>query len=114
MSEVWSRLEEVFCIHPGGQLLSGFEAVRKSWADIISAADPPVIDYRVMHIRVAGELAVHLVEEQIRPSGSQAHHARVLATNVYARENERWHMLSHHASLPLIGPAKVETVRKMH
>ena len=34
MMEVWAEDEEIVCVHPGGERLVGYDAVRSSWAQI--------------------------------------------------------------------------------
>ncbi len=114
MRRVWSESPEVYCIHPGGQLLNGFQDVESSWIEIFSSADPPMIEEKLLHYRSGGDLAVHLVEEWIRPAGSQARATKVLATNMYIREQTGWRMLCHHASLPLMPRSSSKLQQKMH
>jgi ketosteroid isomerase-like protein len=103
MAGVWADSIRVLCIHPGGDLLRGKAAVIRSWMEIFATSDPPVIEYRLAgNFEVAG-LAVHLVEELIRPRGKRADTGnRVMATNVFIREGQGWKLAEHHASLPLI------------
>ena len=37
MDAVWLHTERAKCVHPGWELLSGWEAVRKSWAAIFAS-----------------------------------------------------------------------------
>ena len=37
MMAVWAEDEEIVCVHPAGQRLSGQEQVRESWARIFAA-----------------------------------------------------------------------------
>jgi len=103
MEVVWAYGDPVACVHPGGDLLAGRQAVMQSWMDIFSGARPPTLDHRVVASFTDGNLTVHLVEERIRPSGRPTEEAtRVLATNTYRREDDGWRIAAHHASLPMI------------
>jgi ketosteroid isomerase-like protein len=103
MAGVWAEGIRVLCIHPGGELVRGKTAVIQSWMEVFANADPPVIEYRLVGNFEAAGLAVHLVEELIRPRGKRAEAAnRVLATNVFVREGSSWRIAEHHASLPLM------------
>jgi ketosteroid isomerase-like protein len=105
MAMVWADGMRVLCVHPGGDLLRGKAAVMRSWIEIFSNADPPTIEYRQVGNFEANNLAVHLIEELIRPKGARSERAtRVLATNVFVREGKGWKMAEHHASLPLAPP----------
>lgn len=107
MRSIWSPSDQVYCVHPGGPLLAGPEAVLKSWAQIFAAAAPPLLEQRLLQSRQSGELAINVVEERIRPSGEQSKRsALVIATNVYiAADGGGWRMFAHHASLPMVGAA---------
>lgn len=96
MAALWAD-EEAVCIHPGTGVISGFDAVMRSWSHIFTGARPPHIDYRVLQRYVSDELVVHLVSETINTQGTET--AVVLATNVYQRFDAGWLMIEHHASL---------------
>jgi ketosteroid isomerase-like protein len=103
MGEVWSDLPETVCVHPGGDLLQGRATVLQSWAEIFASADRPSLVHRTLQVSGDGDLAVHLVEELIRPGrGAETRASRVLATNVYRRGRDGWRLLAHHASLPVM------------
>jgi hypothetical protein len=115
MRGLWAEDPGAYCIHPGGPLIQGRERVVQSWSEIFSSASPPTIEYRVVSTRQAEDLAVHLVEESIRPSGPRSGEpSRVLATNVYVMREGDWRMLVHHASLPLVGGAKERPRPSLH
>jgi len=114
MRELWAESADVSCVHPGGPLLTGRDAVVQSWVEIFDAADPPRMEYRVLRRRQAEDLAVHLVEEHIRASGSKPGAAAVVfATNVYTLTDRGWRLISHHASTPLVRREKADA-RQLH
>ena len=86
----------------------------KSWTDIFTSSEPPELEYRLLHSRHEERVAIHLVEENIRPRGGGDRVALVLATNVYVPEGKGWKLFSHHASLPLVKRGGTEPDRKMH
>ncbi len=102
MGALWVQDQRPFCVHPGGDLLEGRRAVLESWREIFSGSEPPAIEHRLLGSFQSGDLAIHLVEEMIQPRGSGGQANRVLATNVYVREDDCWRMAEHHASLPLV------------
>lgn len=115
MSEVWAASTEVFCVHPGGPLLSGREDVIASWLEIFASADPPQMEHRLIHGYVQDGIAVHLVEERIRPSGGTSETAAlVLATNIYRLTDGGWRLFSHHASTPLVRRGQRTRGRQVH
>ena len=115
MGTLWAEGGDASCIHPGGPLIQGREEVMQSWGEIFASASPPTIEYRTLSTQTAEGLAVHLVEEMIRPSGERSAEAtRVLATNVYVVRDGGWRMLAHHASLPLVGGSKERARGALH
>ncbi|MCF7983153.1 MAG: nuclear transport factor 2 family protein [Thiohalocapsa sp.] len=103
MGEIWHDEKRTRCIHPGGDLLEGYGAVMESWRAILGGAQPPVIRVRLLDRLRNEDIAIHLVEERIGPSGDAAKLTRVLATNGYLRTPGGWRLFMHHASLPLVG-----------
>ncbi len=106
MRDLWWDNLKAYCIHPGGPALQGLASIVESWGNILVAADPPSVSYRTVDETLDGNLAIHIVEESIRPSKSSSHPpSLVLATNIYIRDEGGWKMMAHHASLPLVGTA---------
>lgn len=115
MTQVWSDDPDTVCVHPGGDLLRGNSSVIQSWIEVFSGARCPTLVYRAIQETADGTLAVHLVEEMIRPGGQQnAEASRVLATNVYRRGRNGWRMLVHHASLPVVRSRRGDSVGRLH
>ena len=102
MGAVWAEQPSPVCVHPGGDLLQERSEVLSSWREILTGAERPELHYRVIQRSASEGLAVHLVEELIRPSRSREEPNRILATNVYRKTAEGWRMTAHHASLPLM------------
>ena len=98
MEEVWSRAEEVTCIHPGWQTLIDRSSVMESWRAIL--ANPPSIRCMAPRAFVSGPTAYVVCYERIG-DGTLA------ATNILRKENGSWRMIHHQA-----GPAPV--AREMH
>ncbi|MFW5452023.1 YybH family protein [Thioalkalivibrio sulfidiphilus] len=96
MRAVWADDKGICCIHPGGERLDGVAAVMDSWASILAGG--PVLRFRLSdrRVRVSGDLAVHILRENLYVEGSLRGVA--LATNVYRRDESGWHMILHHAS----------------
>ncbi|MCP5142182.1 MAG: nuclear transport factor 2 family protein [Chromatiales bacterium] len=113
MAAVWDA--DAVCVHPGGPLLRGHQAVMQSWTEILGNAEPPRIGFDVLQRTVSGDLAVHLVEERIHPKGkSSTHAAAVIATNTYVRRDGGWKLLAHHASLPLMRKQAQRETAQLH
>ena len=105
MMTVWAEEDDIVCIHPQGPRLTGFEAVRESWAQIFSGWVSR-LKLRTIEVRKYSgqEVAVHSVIEVLSVPGQQGPTQSVCATNVYELTDNGWRMVAHHAS-PLSEPA---------
>lgn len=100
MMEVWSEDEEVSCIHPGGQRISGIVQVRENWMQIFKSGQRLQVQLSDQVI-VSGMLfAVHSLHENIlvRSGHGEGTRSVVIATNVYQRSGSGWRMVLHHGS----------------
>ena len=97
MMAVWAATDEIVCIHPQGPRLSGFEAVRESWAQIFAGGSQ--LRVRTVEARAydGQALAVHTVIELVAPPGNEASVTSIFATNVYELTEGGWRMVIHHA-----------------
>ena len=102
MGSVWDDSSQTLCVHPGGPLIRATGAILQSWQEIFSNTSPPHIEHRLLLRKTAGDIAIHTVEEAIRPSGSSSDVTRIIASIVYENGSTGWHLISHHASLPLM------------
>lgn len=96
MAAIWSMLD-ASCVHPGTDFIHGYQAVVRSWSHILSASGQANISFTVLHRDESAELAVHIVEEKI--TTVQQGTSRVIATNVYKKNQNGWQMIAHHGSL---------------
>ncbi len=103
MTRLWQDAPDTSCIHPGGPLLQGAGEILDSWGQIFSQASPPEVRYRVVNRLQVDGLAVHTVEEAVRPGDGESDPTRLIATNIYRNTNGNWQLIAHHASLPMIG-----------
>ena len=98
MMEVWAEDEEIVCVHPGGERLVGYDAVRSGWAAIASSG-------RKLKVHLSDQMAlngmmvtVHSLHEHIRVEGEQRPTVPMAVTNIYLRTATGWRMIVHHAS----------------
>ena len=110
MQQVWLDSLDISCIHPGGELLRGMEAIMNSWRGIFRDSTPPQVSHRLIQASADKRLAVHTVEENVS-AGNGSRQAVILATNVYGFVNGGWKMLAHHASLPLVESTREHSSR---
>jgi ketosteroid isomerase-like protein len=115
MMAVWSEDEEIVCVHPGGERLTGQDQVRASWAKVL--ADGSRVRVHISHqVAISGMMiAVHSVQENFSVEGERGRQgtdlrpAPIVATNVYLRTGAGWRMIVHHASP---APGKAEPPRR--
>lgn len=99
MMALWADDEEVVCVHPNGQRLTGFGQVRAGWLAIFSSGQHYTV--RIAHrLRwQSGLLAVHNVFETLQVSGGgQEGVAAAVTTNVFSRGARGWRLVAHHAA----------------
>jgi ketosteroid isomerase-like protein len=91
----------VKCVHPGGQIIRGIDAVLRSWALVMANSDE--LQFILMDVEtvVQAEMAtVTCTEIILHPSAGPdpfvSSHA--VATNGFVRIGGRWRMWLHHAS----------------
>ena len=101
--QVWSDEEEIVCIHPTGQRLTGSTAIRESWQTIFSTnANLTVHAQRVICWQSA-IIAVHSVTEVLFVGDGRTPHGPVLSTNVFQRSANGWRLISRHTSTGVEG-----------
>jgi len=112
MMAVWSDDTDIVCVHPGGPMLIGRDAVRASWEEIFRRAPEMQFTVAESHRTASAALALHVVQEHIRV-GSDNAPAPVLVTNAYRLTDTGWRMILHHAS-PAPTPAPGDRPATLH
>ncbi len=99
MAQVWLHAPHIRCIHPGGTVLAGWDAVMQSWADIFTGALEMRFVTEDVQVALAGDLAwVVLVEQITSRHRDGAGSGRIQATNVFERVDGTWYLVHHHGS----------------
>lgn len=99
MMEVWAEDEEIVCVHPGGERLVGYEAVRTSWTQFAASGQKLRVHLSDQSVMTGMMLAVHSLHENVTVEGERRRRpVPVAATNVYLRTSNGWRMIVHHAS----------------
>lgn len=114
MDSVWLHDEWVKCIHPGWELIEGWEEIRRSWMAIFANTAMMRISPSSVSVKVDRNLAVvFCIENIIASAGGEFNSARALATNVFILSDDNWLMVHHHASpLPVhLQPGESGTVQ---
>jgi ketosteroid isomerase-like protein len=104
MDRVWSHGAHVRCVHPGWELIVGWDAVRASWEGIFRATRDHSVEAAEIAIHLRGDLAWVCCIERITLSSPAGGGATSLAaaTNLFERLEDpdtSWRMILHHASL---------------
>jgi ketosteroid isomerase-like protein len=91
MDALWSEAEIVLCTHPGGVMVSGREAIMKTWRDLFDSGGTPI---RFSHERVAliRGLAFVTCHEHLGD-------VVLSATNVLVWESRAWRLVLHQAGV---------------
>jgi len=90
MDSLWARRAHVACVHPGHDVLNGREAVMSSWRSILGAGGAAGFCCERAQVTLMGSAGFVTCVERLGEG-------RLIATNVFVRENGRWHMVHHHA-----------------
>jgi len=97
MLGVWEDSDAIACLLPMQPLIRGRQELSRMWQGLLGKGMAP--DLAVTHLAwvETGEIAVHLVEEQIRsPEGRPL--PPMYATNVYRQGPDGWRLLLHQNS----------------
>ena len=99
MSAVWSNGTSSLCIHPGRNVLRGWEAIRSSWEQIFRATSYIEIDTEIISTEISGTIAcVILIENLLQVSGGRKIKAQSMATNIFENLSGNWYLIHHHGS----------------
>ncbi|MBP0000497.1 MAG: nuclear transport factor 2 family protein [Cyanobacteria bacterium SID2] len=99
LENVCSQGTEATCIHPGRDVLRGWNAIRNSWEQIFSATQYLEIETEVLSVEVSGDLAVVVLVETVLQAGrGRRMKAKSIATNVFNQMSGRWFLIHHHGS----------------
>ena len=106
MAALWVQAERAKCVHPGWELLSGWEAIRRSWEGIFTHTDYMRFVITEVAVHVYGQMAWVTCLENLSDTPESLQMARMLATNIYEYNGETWLIVHHHAS-PILRPTPV-------
>jgi len=101
MSEVWSHEDWVKCVHPGWDLIIGWEQIYRSWENIFKAPSGMRVSATNVEIKLEGDFALVNCNENIAlflAGASVPISVRTTATNLFHRSDDKWLMIHHHAS----------------
>ena len=103
MDHVWLHEDWVKCVHPGWEMLEGWDEVRQSWERIFENTRYMRVFLSDIRLRIENHLAWVMCVENVTTSfESGFEQAYVQATNLFVLSEGEWRMVHHHAS-PLPG-----------
>ena len=102
MNRLWWQGSTSLCVHPGSQILIGWEEVRASWEGIFQNTNSLEIDIEVVKVEIDRSLAYVIVREIVLQS-SRGRKIKALstATNIFQNMAQKWYLIHHHGS-PII------------
>ncbi|HLG13935.1 MAG TPA: nuclear transport factor 2 family protein [Blastocatellia bacterium] len=106
LDEVWSHEDWVRCVHPGWEMISGWQRVRESWKRIFEGGQKMRISPSDVSIHASDDFAwVTCIENITIFFESSFDSTQAAATNLFVRRQDRWLLVHHHASpIPMILP----------
>jgi ketosteroid isomerase-like protein len=106
MDKLWLHEDWVRCVHPGWDVLKGWNDVRESWDKIFQNEQRMKISPDDVSVRPLGEVAlVTCIENIMVFQGADFDSMQAIATNVFVNKGGTWLIAHHHASaIPVIMP----------
>ena len=99
MRLLWWQGTTSLCVHPGGQVLTGWESIRASWESIFRNTDLLEIDTEIIKAEIGTSLAYVVVRETVlQSSRGRKLKAQSMATNLFQKMAQRWYLVHHHGS----------------
>jgi ketosteroid isomerase-like protein len=99
MDRLWAHEGWVRCVHPGWDILVGWEAVRQSWEQIFANTRWLRVTPTAVEAAVIGDIGLVVCSENITATTEgDVGVAVAQATNVFRKAGEEWRMIHHHAS----------------
>ncbi len=104
MDGLWAKESPVACIHPGWPALDERGDVMASWRAILGdlpGGDAPDVSCADPRATVSGDMGFVICQELVGPH-------KLLATNVFVREEGQWRIVHHHAAPVYSDEAPIE------
>ena len=99
MTLVWWQGSTSVCIHPGGNVLIGWETIRNSWKSIFRNTDFLEIDLEIIKVEIDQALGYVVVGETVlQSSRGKKLKGQSIGTNVFQKMAQKWYLVSHHGS----------------
>lgn len=100
MTAQWWQEDWVSCVHPGWELLMGWEEVQDSWQNIFRSTSQMRIGVSRPIVNVHGDIAWVSCIESVTSTHEEGFETAVVeATNIFVRRQGEWRIAHHHSSL---------------
>eukprot|EP00271_Cylindrocystis_brebissonii_P000718 TRINITY_DN10941_c0_g1_i1.p1 TRINITY_DN10941_c0_g1~~TRINITY_DN10941_c0_g1_i1.p1 ORF type:complete len:305 (-),score=16.62 TRINITY_DN10941_c0_g1_i1:1407-2192(-) len=100
MSRLWAKGDHVQCLHPGSYCIAGYDMVMASWDAVLGGMGSSDIELEDLRVHTGSDLAFVTCIEII---GSPGRKGRVVATNVFEKEDGEWRICLHHGAQAPMG-----------
>lgn len=101
MENVWADKDNLMCIHPGWDEITGRGNVLDSWAAILGGDAAPDITCHHAKAAIYGAVAVVVCHEEVDG-------VYLIATNVFERSGRIWRMVHHQAGPMGVQPEEAD------
>lgn len=91
MAHLWSMRRDVLCLHPGWTPLIGRDAVLESWRQILANPQQGQVSFYGASVHQLGDDTVAVICYE------QAGNSVMVATNIFAAEDDTLRLVSHQA-----------------
>jgi limonene-1,2-epoxide hydrolase len=99
MSAVWLHADYVKCVHPGAEMIVGYEAVMASWRQIFTHTESIRFSVRDIDVRVMGGVGWVTLTECVDSGYSEHERGTVVAAcNLFEKRGGQWFLIMHHSS----------------
>jgi ketosteroid isomerase-like protein len=99
MEAVWEPSDLAQCVHPGWELLLGWDEIRESWQRIFANSKRVKIALSSIWTRIEGDVGWVACTEHVTTAFADGFdEASAQATNIFIRRNGSWALVAHHAS----------------
>lgn len=99
MEAVWLHDDWVRCLHPGWDLILGWDDIVESWANIFRSTTQMRVAISRVLVHVAGDAAWVSCLENVTSTFEEGFATAIVeATNIFMRRNDRWLMVHHHTT----------------
>jgi hypothetical protein len=109
MRHIWDASDEIVCVHPWADSLTGNRAVMTSWETILSGGSPTEISHSLTSSLEIGEFAFHHGHEQLTFNDAVPTTTVIVVTNAFRLTEHGWRMTLHHGSPIRGGAASLST-----